>query len=110
MVVTDIARQGTDPEWNSIRQGRKEQRLVAQQLHQKASVQESLCGIPEVDKFEAVIDNYQIIVLSAKHFNAIVYKGPMREKQIYLYHYETHFDIITSVSSYLGRVIAVWNA
>ena len=86
-IVTDIARQDKDPEWNSIRMGRKEQRLLAQQLHQKANVQEGLCGIPEVDKFQKVIDNYQIIVLSAKHFNAIVYKGLRREKQIYLYHY-----------------------
>ena len=102
-LVTDIARQDKDPEWNSIRQGRKEQRLLAQQLHQKAGVPEGLCGISEVNKFQNVIDNYQIIVLSAKHFNAIVYKGPRREKQIYLYHSENHFDFITSVSSFLGR-------
>ena len=101
--VTDIARQDKDPEWNSIRMGRKEQRLLAQQLHQKADVQEGLCGLPEVDKFQKVIDNYQNIVLSAKHFNAIVYKGLRREKQIYLYHYENHFDIITSISSFLGK-------
>ena len=96
-----------DPECNSIRQGRKEQRLLAQQLHQKAGVPEGLCGLPEVEKFQKVIDNYQIIVLSAKHFNAIVYKGPRREKQIYLYLSENHFDVITSVSSFLGRTIGV---
>ena len=45
---------------------------------QEAGVQEGLCGIPDVDKFQTVIDNYQIIVLSAKHFNTIVYKGPRR--------------------------------
>ena len=83
--------------------GRKEQRLLAQQLHPKAVIPEGLCGIPEVDKFQKVIDNYQIILLSAKHFNAIVYKGLRREKQIYLYHHENHFDIITSISSFLGR-------
>ena len=98
-----IPRQDKDPEWNSIWQGRKEQHLLTQQLHQRASVQEGLCGIPEVDKFQKVIDNYQIIVLSAKLFNTIVYKRPRREKQIYLYHYVNHFNIITSVSSFLGR-------
>ena len=56
--MTDIARHDKDPKWNPIRQGRKEQRLLAQQLHQKAGVQEGLCGIPEVDKFQRVIDNY----------------------------------------------------
>jgi len=39
--------------------------LLAQQLHQKAGGHEGLCGIPEVDKFQTVVDNYQIIVLSA---------------------------------------------
>ena len=102
-LVTDIARQDKDPEWNSIRQWRKQQRLLAQQLHQKAGIPEGFCGLPEVDKFQKVIGNYQIIVLSAKHFNAIVYKGLRRVKQIYLYHYENHFDIITSISSFLGK-------
>ena len=49
-------------------------------------------------KFQNVIDDYQIIVLSAKHFNAIVYEGPQREKQIYLYHHENHFDFCISLS------------
>ena len=89
-LVTDIARQEKDPEWNSIRLGRKQQRLLAQRLHQKAGVREGLCGLPEVAKFQAVVDDYQIVVLSAKHFNAIVYEGPQREKQIYLYHHENH--------------------
>jgi len=30
-------------------------------------------------------------------------KGPKREKQIYLYLHENHFDIITSVSAFLGK-------
>ena len=85
-IVTDIARQDKDPEWHSIRMGRKEERLLAQQLHQKAGVPEGFFGIPVVDKFQKVIDTYQIIVLSGKHFNAIVYKGLRLEKQIYLYH------------------------
>ena len=76
LLVTGVARQKKYIELNSIRIRCKEQRLVAQQLHQKASVQEGLCGIPEVDKFQEVVDNYQTIVLSAKHFSAIGYKGP----------------------------------
>ena len=42
-LVTDVAQQDNDPKWNSIQMGRKEQRLLAQQLHQKADVQEGLC-------------------------------------------------------------------
>ena len=64
---------------------------------------EDLCGLPEVAKFQDVIDEYQIVVLSAEHFSAIVSEGPKRDKQIYLYHHDNHFDIITSVSAILGR-------
>ena len=56
-IVTDIARQDKDPEWNSMRQGRKEQRLFAQHLHQKAGVPEGFCGLQEVCKFQAVVGN-----------------------------------------------------
>ena len=79
--------------------------VLAQQLHQKAGVHEGLCGILKIDKFQTVVDDYQlqIIVLSAKQSNVIVYEGPRQEQQIYLYHCENHFDIITPVSSFLGR-------
>lgn len=50
-LVTDIARQEQHLAWNSIRQGRKQQRILAQQLHQKAGVPEGLCGLSEVMKF-----------------------------------------------------------
>ena len=102
-LVTDIACQEADPDWNSIPQGRQLQTILAKELHQKANVPEGLCGLPEIAKFQAVIVDYQIVVLSAEHFNAIIYKGPKREKQIYLYLHENHFDIITSVSAFLGK-------
>ena len=102
-LVTDMARQEKHPEWNSIRLGCKQQRLLAQRLHQKAGVPEGLCGLPEVVKFQGVVEDYQIVVLSADHFNAIIFEGPKREKQIYLYLHNSHYDIITSVSSFLGR-------
>ena len=78
-------------------------RLLPQQRHQKAGVQESLCGIPQVNKFQTAVDNYRIIILSVKHFNTIVCNGPRQENQIYLYPCENHFDVITSGSSFIGR-------
>ena len=75
----------------------------ANELHQKAGVLEGLCGLSDAATFQQVIEDYQIVVLSSDHFNAIVYEGPRREKQIYLYHQDNHFDIITSVSSFLGK-------
>ena len=50
-----------------------------------------------------MVEDYQIVVLSADHFNAIIFEGPKRENQIYLYLYNNQYDIITSVSSFLGR-------
>jgi len=97
-LVTDMARQEKHPDWNSIRQGRQRQRILAKELHEKAGVPEGLCGLPEVTKFQQVIEDYQIIVLSAEHFNAIVFEGPKRERQIYLYLCNNHYDVITSVS------------
>ena len=32
-----------------------------------------------------------------------MYEGSRREKQIYLYHHDNHFDVITSVTSFLGE-------
>lgn len=101
--MTDIARQEANPDWNSIRQGCQLQSNLAKELHQKAEVPEGLCGIPEIAKFQSVIEDYQIVVLSAEHFNAVIYEGQKREKQIYLYLYENHFEIITSVSAFLGK-------
>ena len=49
--------------------------LLAQQLHEKGFVHKGFCGIPEVDKFQTVVDNYQIIVSCTKQSNVIVYEG-----------------------------------
>ena len=81
--------------------------LFVKDVNGKASWPKScirrLCGLSEVATFQQVIEDYQIVILSSDHFNAIVYEGPRREKQIYLYHHKNHFDVITSVSSFLGK-------
>lgn len=72
-LVTDVARQEKHPEWNSIRLGRQRQSILAKDLHQKVGVPEGPCGLQEIVKFQQVIEDYQIVVLSAEHFNAIVF-------------------------------------
>ena len=101
--MTDMARQEKHPDWSNIRRGRQRQGALAKQLHQKANIPEGPCGLVEVETFQASIPDYQIVVLSAEHFNAIIYEGPKRDKQIYLYHHNNHFDIISSVSAFLGK-------
>ena len=105
-LVTDMARQGNESAYSSIRHGCSIQGILAKELHQKAGVPEDLSGLSEVTKFQDVIDEYQIVVVSAEHFNAIVHEGTKRDKQIYLYHHDNHFHIITSLSAFLGK--AYW--
>ena len=71
-----MARQEKHPDWNSIRQGRQWQSILAKELHQKNGIPEGLCGLFKVVMFQQVIEDYQIVILSSDHFNAIVYEGP----------------------------------
>ena len=70
VLVTNLARQERHPHWSNIRIGRQQQGVLAKQFHQKGNVSEGPCGLPEVGKFEKVIQDYQIVVLLAEHFNA----------------------------------------
>ena len=63
-------------------------------------------NVLKVETFQASIPDYQIIVLSPEHFNAIVYECPKREKQIY----QNHLEVITSMSSFLGNVVGSLSA
>ena len=102
-LVSEMACQEQHPQWNSICIGCQVQTNLAEQLHQQADVPEGLCGIPQLAFFKSVILNYQIVILSAEHFNVIFYKGPNKDKQSYLYHHQNHYDIIKSIMTFLGR-------
>ena len=102
-LVTAIARIEKHPQWNSIRQGRGIQRELATNLHKKAGIPLEDCGIEEIKKFQSVLLDYQIHVISKEHFNAIVYRGPEGGIPIYLYHHDNHYDIITKMTGFLNR-------
>jgi hypothetical protein len=57
---------------------------MAIELHTLAKVPRLKCGIEEIKKFQAVMPEYQIHVVSTEHFNGIIYHGPEAEKKIYL--------------------------
>ena len=46
--------------WNNIRQGRSEQERLAKELHERAGVPEGPCGLEEVERFQAVLPDYQV--------------------------------------------------
>ena len=102
-IVTAKARLDNHEKWNSIRVGRHIQRDLALQLHDRASVPLGKCGIPEIKRFQEVMPEYQIYVLSKGHFNAIIYEGPEADKKMYLYLHDDHYDVITKMPAFLGR-------
>ena len=102
-IVTAIARENNHKKWSSIRQGKEPQRSEALELLKRANLPLKRCGLEDVKKFQEVIPEYQIVVVSAEHFNRIVFKGPSAEKVIYLYFHDGHFEIITSMAAFLNR-------
>ncbi|XP_035682717.1 uncharacterized protein LOC118420121 [Branchiostoma floridae] len=87
LVVAMNYLQKNDPNvrWNSIRQGCKLQTVLAQELYQSAEVPQGPCGLPEIQKFQEHLTDYQIIVVSAKELNEVVFKGPHHEQKLILY-------------------------
>lgn len=57
----------------------------------------------DVKTFQSALPGYQIHVVFKDSFNAIVYQGPEAEKKICLYHYNNHYDVITTMSGFLNR-------
>lgn len=102
-VVTAKARIDGHDQWNSIRQGRNIQKVLAVQLHEKTGVPLTKCGIEEAKHFKNVLKDYQINILSKEHFNGIIFSGPETEKRLYIYHHDDHFDVITSMAGFLCK-------
>ena len=89
-------------EYTTIRQGRDLQKTKARELHRLAKVPEGPCGLPEIREFEKVLPDYQIIVVSADHGNAIVHCGPTALHQLILLAHQGHYDVITKLNAYFG--------
>jgi hypothetical protein len=105
-IVTAKARLENHAKWEAIRKGLKIQGLLAKELHQLAGVDQDVgCGKHEWDKFQAVLaPRYQLVVVSRNYFNSVIYNGIQDcEKQIYLYHADNHFSVITSMTAFLSK-------
>ena len=68
------------------------QMRLAQKLHQNAGVPLSSCGIDQAKQFQAYLSEYQINIIS-KEYNS----GPEKDKKIYLYMHDNHYDVITKI-------------
>ena len=89
----------------AIRQGRAIQELLALQLMRDANVTPgTVCGREEFQKFQHVLSDYDIIVISRDFMNCIIYRGnDESDKQIILYHAENHFSVITKMTAFLNK-------
>ncbi|KAI8493257.1 hypothetical protein Bbelb_292610 [Branchiostoma belcheri] len=107
VVARDRLENGNDPRvesrWNSVRQGRRIQSVLAEELYESAGVAKGPCGIPELQKFQELLSYYQIIVVSAKELNRVVFKGPSKEKRLLLYLIRGHYHVITSLPAFFER-------
>ena len=102
-IVTAKARLDQHPKWESIRKGYEPQQTLASALHETAKVTKTECGIEEIKKIQAVLDGYQLHIISKEHFNGIIYSGPEAEKKLYLYYHDNHYDVITSMAAFLTK-------
>ena len=90
-IVTVIAKKGFSNYW-AYRDGKSIQRTRTLDLQHKAGVPLTPFGIDEIKLFQAVLPDYQLIVVSGDHFDAIIYKGPEAEKPVYLYYHSGHYE------------------
>lgn len=61
------------------------------------------CGLGEVKQFQIhLTDDYQINIVSKGYQNSILYSGPEKEKEIYLFLNDNN-DVITSVPAFFAR-------
>ena len=80
-LITAKARLDNHPLYSSIRHGRGIQTILPKRLHEDACVEEGVCGLTEIKKFQAFLTDYQIVVVSKENFNAIVFLGNDVEKR-----------------------------
>jgi len=87
---------------NDIRDGRKVQTVLAEELCQRlGDYNEEGFTLEDIKHVEELLD-IQIKVICAENFNTIIYSGEERETKIYLYKNENHFDVINSMKAFLG--------
>ena len=108
-LVVARAKKDNDPRYDYIRDSRGPlQREKAFDLHEAANVPLGPCGLNEVALFQQYLSDYQIVVISGDHNNSVIYppqsSGTDEKPHLTLYLHDNHFDVITTVPGFLGRV------
>ena len=95
-----------DEQYLHIKRGGPLQEQKARQLHRRARVPEGPCGLGELNLFQIVLADYQIVVVSADHGYQIIFKGPRQpeDKLLCLIKVQDHYHVCHSLSGFFGRV------
>ena len=103
-LVVAKAKLDNDPQYKSIvdYRGTMQTRL-ARELHHNAGVPLEPCGIEQAKLFQAYLPEYQINIVSKEYNNNIIYAGPEKDKRIYLYMHDNHYDVITKMPGFFAR-------
>ena len=92
-LVVAKAKLDNDQQHKSIVDHRRPmQTRLAQELHRNAGVPLGPCGIEEAKQFQLYLADYQISI----------YAGPEKEKKIYLYMHNSHYDVITKMPGFFA--------
>ena len=62
---------------------------------------EGPCGLDEVERFQAVLPDYQVNVVTTNPNDLFLFRGPPREKKLHLFYHDNHFDVLTSLPGFL---------
>jgi hypothetical protein len=103
-LVVSIAKIENDARYKTIvdHRGSLQERL-AYDLHEKAGVEIGACGLNEVKQFQIYLSDYQINIVSKEHLNSIIFSGPEKDKKIYLFLHDQHYNVITSMPAFFAR-------
>lgn len=91
-------------DYKNMKRGRPIQKRRAQELHRLSGVPEGPCGLEEIAKFQAILPEYQIKVMTVDPPYGIIYKGPVvSNKLILLVKTDGHYDGCKSFAGFLSK-------
>ena len=93
-------------QYQNIKKGRPIQETAARPLHRQARVPEGPCGLGEINLFQIILCDYQIVVISADHGYQVIFKGPPQPEtqQLILIKVGNHYHCCHSLAGFFGKV------
>ena len=104
--LADADGDARNQEYHNLKQGCPVQERLAKELHQLAGVPEGPCAIPELERFQASLPDYQIKVVSIDPPHMIIFVGNPATpsgKIIRLIKEDGHYDGCKSFTGFLNK-------